>query len=247
MIKFLLFEMIQAAAAKFGVKVSKLDKFAEANAYDHETFRMARPFTMTSRERLFELMNATRYVTRHGIPGAFVECGVWKGGSVLTILRTLAAERVTDRDVFLYDTFEGMTRPGEHDGAEELQIYEKTRTADGGADFCRSGTEEVRANIGKAGYPADRIRFVKGKVEDTIPGAMPERIALLRLDTDWYESTKHELVHMYPRLAPGGVLIIDDYGTWQGSRKATDEYFEGLKKPYYLHKIDEASRILIKG
>ena len=72
---------------------------------------------------------------------------------------------------------------------------------------------------------------------------MPERIALLRIDTDWYESTRHELVHLYPRLSPGGVLIIDDYGHWQGARKAVDEYFQaGL----FLNHIDYTGRLAIK-
>lgn len=93
-------------------------------------------------------------------------------------------------------------------------------------------------------YPAEMLVFIKGKVEDTIPKTMPKHIALLRLDTDWYESTKHELLHLYPLLSKSGVLIIDDYGYWAGSKKAVDEYFS--KGEMLLNRIDYTSRIAIK-
>jgi O-methyltransferase len=85
---------------------------------------------------------------------------------------------------------------------------------------------------------------VKGKVEDTIPANIPERIALLRLDTDFYRSTRHELEHLYPRLERGGVLIIDDYGAYVGARQATDEYF--ASRPFLLNRIDEHVRCGVK-
>ena len=87
--------------------------------------------------------------------------------------------------------------------------------------------------MASTGYPPDRVRYVKGPVERTIPDRLPGGpIALLRLDTDWYESTRHELLHLFPLLSPGGVLIIDDYGHWSGARKAVDEYLGGLAVPY---------------
>jgi hypothetical protein len=85
-----------------------------------------------------------------------------------------------------------------------------------------------------------------GKVEDTIPADIPEKIALLRLDTDWYESTKHELIHLFPRLQKGGVLIIDDYGFWKGARKAVDEYFAENNIQILLNRIDDTGRMAIK-
>jgi hypothetical protein len=109
--------------------------------------------------------------------------------------------------------------------------------------WCYSSDAEVAANMRTTGYPEDLVRLVKGKVEDTIPGLAPAEIAVLRLDTDWYESTRHELTHLYPRLAPGGVLIIDDYGYWAGARKAVDEYFAGA---LFLSRIDGTGRIAIK-
>ena len=108
---------------------------------------------------------------------------------------------------------------------------------------CATLDEVAAPTCAATGYPAERLHFVEGKVEDTIPEQAPERIALLRLDTDWYESTRHELEHLYPRLSPGGVLIIDDYGHWEGARQAVDEYFKG---EVYLHRIDYTGRLAIK-
>jgi len=96
------------------------------------------------------------------------------------------------------------------------------------------------------GYPEDQVIFIKGRVEDTIPQTVPEQIALLRLDTDWYESTYHELIHLYPRLVNRGILILDDYGYWQGARKAVDTYFQENKVGMYLHRVDESARIGVK-
>jgi len=89
------------------------------------------------------------------------------------------------------------------------------------------------------------MHFIKGRVEETIPNAAPEQIALLRLDTDWYESTRHELIHLFPRLTHGGVLIIDDYGYWQGARKAVDEYIEENKLSILLARIDSTARMAV--
>lgn len=106
--------------------------------------------------------------------------------------------------------------------------------------------EAVKRVVLGTGYDEQNVVFVKGKIEETVPAQVPERIALLRLDTDWYESTRHELVHLFPRLVRGGVLIIDDYGHWQGARKATDEYFRENGISLLLNRIDFSARIGIK-
>jgi len=106
--------------------------------------------------------------------------------------------------------------------------------------------EEARANVLSTGYPAAKMAFVKGKVEDTIPASAPRQIALLRLDTDWFESTYHELVHLYPRLSPGGILIVDDYGYWQGARKAVDRYVEEQQLKLLLTRVDDSARMSVK-
>ena len=104
----------------------------------------------------------------------------------------------------------------------------------------------VKKNMASTDYPEENIIYIKGKIEETLPGYIPGKISILRLDTDWYESTKHELEHLYPILSPGGVLIIDDYGHFAGARKAVDEYFSGLEKPPYMSRIDYSGRIIIK-
>jgi O-methyltransferase len=185
-----------------------------------------RPYTMTSHDKLFALVEATRYVVRHRIEGAVVECGVWRGGSMQAVARTLAAAGDTGRDLFLFDTFEGMPPAGErdvrHDGRPAAELLE-TLPRDS-RTWAIASLDDVREGFAQVPYPPERVHFVKGMVEETVPERAPERIALLRLDTDWYASTRHELEHLYPRLARGGVLILDDYGWWKGAREAVDEW-----------------------
>ena len=158
-----------------------------------------------------------------------------------------------DRDIYAYDTFAGMPRPAAvdrqgPDGAL-TEIWEANRTtADGddGSTWMRASLESVQQRIRRLGYPDERLHFVKGMVEQTIPAVAPERIAVLRLDTDYYSSTRHELEHFYPRLSSGGVLIIDDYGSFRGSRQATDEFMSEQKLPMLLSRIDADARLAIK-
>lgn len=206
------------------------------------------PYTYTSPERIVALCNAVRYLAANRIPGAFVECGVWKGGSIMAAMLTLQSLKDTSRECFLYDTYEGMTEPSEKDtsitGKSAQQSFDEIVSK--GEKMTYSSLDEVKSIIGGVGYPADKIHFVKGKVEGTIPAGAPEAIAMLRLDTDWYESTRHELVHLYPRLSPGGVIIIDDYGHWAGARQATDEYLQQNGIKLLLNRIDYTGRIGVK-
>jgi O-methyltransferase len=206
-------------------------------------------FTMTSVERVVSLIDAVRYVVGNRISGDVVECGVWRGGSMMVIAETLKRLGDTSRDLYLYDTFEGMTAPTgkdtQFDGKPAAELFEEI-TAENGA-WCDAGIDEVSRNLSRTQYPDSRIKLIEGKVEETIPSIIPHEIALLRLDTDWYESTLHELEHLYPRLVSGGVLVIDDYGHWQGAKAATDEYFSRVpgRKPF-LHRIDYTGRLVIK-
>ena len=185
-----------------------------------------RPYTMTSADKLFALITATRYLVDHRIEGDVVECGVWRGGSMHAVARTLAAAGDTSRDLHLFDTYAGMPPAGDrdvrHDGRPAAELLE-TLPRDS-KTWAVASLEDVRAGFASVPYPAERVHFVEGRVEDTVPEHAPERIALLRLDTDWYESTRHELAHLYPRLESGGVLILDDYGWWKGARDAVDEW-----------------------
>ena len=208
-----------------------------------------RPFTVTSDERLSALCHATRYVAKNRIPGDIVECGVWRGGSMMAAAMTLAAERDESRTLYLFDTLEGMSEPGPFDratisGETALSIKEKVRET--GEGWGYAPLDEVRDNLRKTGYREDCMSFIKGKVENTIPSKAPDNIALLRLDTDWYESTRHELIHLYPRLSTGGILIIDDYGHWEGARKAVDEYIKEKQLKLLLQRIDYTGRLAIK-
>lgn len=213
-----------------------------------------RMLTMVSAERLLANMDAVRYAVRRGVSGAIVECGVWRGGSVLAMIRVLQECGVDDRDVYLYDTFEGMTAPTEVDTSRfhepALQTWKTTpegSTAWGWAfDAEIYDLDFVKRVMKQSGYPQDRVHFVQGPVEETIPGTLPSAIAVLRLDTDWYESTIHELKHMYPVMPSGAVLIIDDYGHWDGSRRAVEEYFSTMEQPIMFARTDYSGRLGVK-
>jgi hypothetical protein len=208
-------------------------------------FERCRAFTMTSPERLFTQYMSVRHMVKHSVPGDVVECGVWKGGSTMMAALALLELGDTARDLYLYDTFEGMPPPTEKDVSTHTGLV-AAEAWEGWEDWCRSPLDEVRRNLASTGYPAERIHYVQGKVEDTIPGTVPERIALLRLDTDWYESTWHELQHLYPLLSPHGVLTIDDYGYWEGAREATDAWLAETGEPLLLARIDSTGRVAVK-
>lgn len=207
--------------------------------FDDETkaiIRQVRGYTMTGQDKIQALITAVRYIEQAKIPGAVVECGVWRGGSMQAVARTLDHCGNHDRELYLFDTYAGMTEPTERDqrmsgdmASDLLEKKDKSHRV-----WAIATLEDVQDGFKKVPYPADRVHFVEGDVLKTIPDEAPEQIALLRLDTDWYESTKHELEHLYHRLQPGGVLIIDDYGTWQGSKEATDEFLAGLDHPLLL-------------
>ena len=215
-----------------------------------EIFNACKPYTMTSVERMYALYNSVNYVLDNNIQGDFVECGVWRGGSSMLLALALKKRNITDRKIYLFDTFEGMSEPTENDvdltGSDADKLLNQTKHDKENSVWCLASLEDVQANLNLTKYPAENIIYVKGKVEDTIPAKSPQSIALLRLDTDWYESTKHELIHLYPLLRSKGVMIIDDYGHWAGCRKATDEYFQEKEFKILLNRIDYTGRLMIK-
>jgi len=220
----------------------------DVDADIERTCAVVRPYTMTSPQRVVALCEATRYISANRIPGNVVECGVWRGGSMLAAARTLLQRGDTQRTLWLYDTFSGMTPPTAEDrrGVDHIDAVALLAAQERSAPvWAVADLEDVRRTMSLCDYPADRVRYVVGPVEETIPGTAPEQIALLRLDTDWYASTRHELIHLFPRLAPGGVLIIDDYGDWEGARKAVDEYLAGVDKPVLLTRIDHTGRMAV--
>ncbi|MGH7175324.1 MAG: TylF/MycF/NovP-related O-methyltransferase [Minisyncoccia bacterium] len=200
----------------------------------------SREYTKVDEGRSFGLYKAVEYLCRNNIEGDFVECGVWRGGQAMIMAYTLLQENDVSRTIWLYDTYAGMSEPTEDDVSiltkeKAKTLLLKDKSPEGILSYAPM--EEVKRNVVSTGYSPNNFAFVKGKVEDTIPDQMPKKVALLRLDTDWYESTYHELVHLFPRLVKGGVLIIDDYGSWEGSRKAVDQYIKEKNVKILLNRV----------
>lgn len=210
-----------------------------------ELFAQVRKYSMTDKSAMYALYTAARYLVDSNIPGDFVECGVWRGGSALLAGLVLQHRGIRDRSLYLYDTFEGMSAPTEvdvdmngHSAAAFIQTY---RDENG---WCYASLEDVRAIFQEQRFDFE-TRLIKGDVAETLAAARPTKIALLRLDTDWYASTKAELEQLYPRLSVGGVLIVDDYGHWAGARRAVDEYFSRVPAPL-LVRVNYSVRLAIK-
>lgn len=204
--------------------------------------------SMTSAERLFTTLMACKHVCETDLEGDFVECGVWRGGNSLLaadVFRRHGGKRLT----WLFDTFKGMTEPTEadvkYDGTSARGAFDRKQRSDRN-DWCYASIEDVQANF-KERRLHEQARFVAGDVLATLdnPENLTEHISVLRLDTDWYESTRKELEVLYPRLVKGGVLIIDDYGYWGGAKKAVDEYFRAVPRPF-LQYTDATGRVGIK-
>jgi hypothetical protein len=239
--------LISALALRLGYRIyrvnpgqvaAQLEVPADMGESFNKLYLECRPYTITTVQRMYELYQAIHYISRSNIQGDIVECGVWKGGSMMLAALALQERGAADRGLWLYDTFEGMTQPDERD--RDYSGVPATRYFGTGeqAAYYRVGVDAVQDAMRRTRYPEQRMHFVKGRVEDTIPASAPSQIALLRLDTDWYESTRHEMEHLYPRLAPGGVLILDDYGAFVGARQAVDEYFREHGIDMWLHRID---------
>ncbi|AGB02447.1 TylF/MycF/NovP-related O-methyltransferase [Methanoregula formicica] len=217
---------------------------------DIEIIESVLPFTLTNTDRIYPLIQSVKYIIENEIEGDIVECGVWKGGSMMTVALTLNNLNQFSRNLYLYDTFEGMPKPTESDvdyiGEPAIETFQKVKKSDTASDWVNCSLEEVKKNLELTGYPKEKIFYIKGLVEDTIPKVISDKIAILRLDTDFYSSTKHELNMLYPKLSKGGILIIDDYGYWAGSRKAVDEYFKENSIKTYLQRLDYSARLCIK-
>jgi hypothetical protein len=238
-----------------------------ARSYDitpeeHALIADLRPLAATSLESLVSTLRAVQYLVDAGIPGALLECGVFNGAQVAVMLRVLLRNGITDREVYAYDTFNGMPEPDEEDicvqvgesvdapppGTPARVIWSALRNRDGsGSQWVHSPKDRVATLLGSTGYPMGRVHLVEGLVEYTLPEQAPERIALMRLDTDFYKSTRHELETLYPRLAHGGILILDDYGAFTGSRRATDSFFAERGCGVFLARVDPTVRIAVKA
>jgi hypothetical protein len=206
-------------------------------------------YTSTTTERMYALYKATQYTVAQKVPGDIVECGVWKGGSCMLSALILKHMGETNKKIYMYDTYQGMSEPStidvSHWGGEAMERWKKLQRGNHN-EWAYVSLEEVKKNMFSTGYPQENLVFIKGKVQETIPQVMPDKVSLLRLDTDWYESTYHELLYLFPRLSQNGVIIIDDYGYWKGVKEATDKYFQENAVKILLNRIDHSGRIGIK-
>jgi O-methyltransferase len=241
----------RTALQRCGVTVGRYEPFGGADSpAEVQILRTVLPHTLTSSARVLGLVDAVRWICAAKIPGALAECGVWRGGSMMAAALTLLEQGDDGRELYLFDTYTGMTAPDGADrdrrGRSAVRTFSRSQTGPNSSSWCEAGVRQVRSNMLSTGYPTDRMHFVEGPVEQTIPGAAPPELALLRLDTDWYASTRHELEHLWPRIAPGGICIIDDYGHWAGARRATDEFIESLGLTVLIHRLDYSGRLIVK-
>ncbi len=238
-------ELIKKFAGYAGYKfIKKIDHELETTSnFNKELIKNFSKYTMTSDMKIFSLIKAFEYINEFNIEGDFVECGVYTGGNIM-ILKKLIEQNNLKRNIYAYDTFEGMTSPTSYDIKIDGTVASKKFLKTDNWSSC--SLEKVKKNFAEMNLNLNNIKFVKGKVENTlkISDNLPKKISILRLDTDFYESTKTELEYLYPLVVDGGILIIDDYGSWLGSKKATDEYFS--KKINFMHFVDHSARMIIK-
>ena len=213
---------------------------------EYEIIKLGMQYSMASWERLYANINSIKYLVNSQIEGAIVECGVWRGGSMLTMLETLKHYSVINRDIYLYDTFTGMSTPSKEDGIFAHEKFKELQTGEDKSNWCCADLNDVKSTINLSEYPNEKLHYVKGKIEDTVPGTIPDEISLLRLDMDWYSPTIHALTYLYPKVQSGGVIILDDYGHWDGCKQAVDRFVEENDVNLLLNRIDYTGRIAIK-
>jgi hypothetical protein len=217
-----------------------------------EAIARVAPHTMCSFERLATLWQQVRYLDRFAIPGSLVECGTWRGGCVgMMALAHLAKGPPATRDVHLFDSFEGLPEPDAALDGQSAVEYAGDRGSGALAPIgeCVATLEENRALVeGAIGYPKALLHYHVGWFEERVPrdAEATAPIALLRLDGDWYQSTRVCLEHLYPRVVRGGVVVIDDYGRWAGARRAVDEYVARLREPVLLQHVDGTGRAFVR-
>lgn len=254
-------KIIHKALKLSGYRLLKINETKEKIPVDHiipeikkdeqALIETAMKYSMTNPERMWAIIQAMKIIARNKIDGDLVETGVWRGGNLL-LFSKMSDKLGLQKKIWAYDTYEGMSEPTEKDisykGTDSRDLLAKhPKILDGDSHniWCYASLDDVRNNLKRHMDDIGRINFVQGKVEETLLNKenIPNKIALLRIDTDWYESTKIGLEVLFPRLVPGGILILDDYGHWKGAKNATDEYFKG-KTPIF-HRVDYTCRLLI--
>lgn len=207
--------------------------------------------TMELKSGLVAGMTAARHAALAQIPGDWVECGVWRGGISLAA-KLIFEEYCSDKKVWLFDTFAGMTEPSKvdrprFDDYDAQEMFDANRRK-GFNQWCYASLEDVRLNFEKAGADLSGVKFIKGDARLTLKNHsnLPERISVLRLDTDFYEATKVQLEVLYPMLSVGGPILIGDLGYWEGVRRAVEEYFADPRARPILYYTDLSDRMGVK-
>jgi len=230
--------------------INNNQKIVELSDKQKNLINITNLISMTPQIRRYNLIQALEYVAHYKLEGDLVECGVWKGGNIV-IYKKFIEENSIKKNIYAFDTFEGMADPDQDDyvigndmSAKSLLDKDKKKITN---DWGLCSLENVKHNISQRTENLDNIFFIKGKVEETLLNEknLPEKISILRLDTDFYKSTKIELEILYEKVSKGGVIIIDDYGHWAGSKKAVDEFFK--EKFVWMHYVDYACRLIIKN
>jgi O-methyltransferase len=240
--------------------INKNQKIAELSKQDEELIDTISKYSMTPKIRIFKLLQSLKHLKHHDIKGDYVECGVWKGGNLILFKKFLENEDLIaelsneknreNKNIYGFDTFEGMTEPDVNDydlsnnnSAVDLLKNDKNKKTN---LWGVVSLEDVMDNLSNNLKDLKNIHLIKGPVEQTLTNEknIPKNISLLRLDTDWYSSTKKELEILYEKVSHGGIIIIDDYGHWGGSKKAVDEFFKD--KYVWMHYVDYACRLIIK-
>jgi len=199
-----------------GLRLCRYKFDAEARAWGEDWPPEAE--TMVGLKRLDNVQFCVEDVLARGVPGDFAETGVWRGGVCILIRAILKAHGITDRIVWLADSFEGLPEPDSRfpqDQGDKLSTFE---------DVLGVSLEAVKANFQRYDLLDDQVRFLKGWFKDTLPVSPIERLAVLRLDGDMYASTWDALVNLYDKVSPGGYVIIDDYGQIKACKQAVDDF-----------------------
>ena len=252
--------LIKKILEKFSYEIKKIKKInillfnsKEINNFE-EYYQICKKESLNvSKERFVSLYQSVNYIYKNDIEGDFVECGVFMGGSAMMIsfaLKEFEKINTSVKNLWLYDTFEGMANPTIYDEnilkeKATIELKNKTKKENSKDIWAYSSIDYVKQNITKTYIKPERVKYIKGLVEETLIKKKPKKISLLRLDTDFYQSTKKELEELYPLLERGGILIIDDYGHWKGCKKAVDEYFKD-KKNIFFQQIDYSGLIGVK-
>jgi hypothetical protein len=209
--------------------------------------------TMISYERAITLYQQVCHLEESGIEGALVECGVWKGGAAALMALANLEHGRTRREIHLFDSFQGLPEPSSRDGQHDIAKAQRLagRSLDGSGalrpvGWDRASREDSEALLREVGYPLQHVHYHEGWFQDTLARSDFGDIALLRLDGDWYDSTKACLDVLYPRVVPGGFVVIDDYGHREGCRAAVTDYRREHGIGEFLHHIDATGRYLIK-